>query len=89
MTTPATDSPTCPRARCGGPLVTYEVEQESPVPEGLLRCAGCGRYSEATPEQRAQAAAADAAYEAEQTRLRHEDASQRGGRGCAHSRRPC
>lgn len=89
MTTPATNSPTCPRDRCGGPLVTYEAEQESPVPAGLLRCAGCGRYSEATPEQRAQAEAADAAYEAEQTRLRHEDASERGGRGCTHSRRPC
>lgn len=65
MTTPATNSPTCPRDRCGGPLVTYEAEQESPVPAGLLRCAGCGRYSEVTPEQRAQAEAADAAYEAD------------------------
>jgi hypothetical protein len=66
MTTPATNSPTCPRDRCGGPLVTYEAEQESLVPAGLLRCAGCGRYSEATPEQRAQAEAADAAWKAEQ-----------------------
>jgi hypothetical protein len=66
MTTPATNSPTCPRDRCGGPLVTYEAEQESQVPAGLLRCAGCGRYSEATPEQLAQAEAADAAWAAEQ-----------------------
>lgn len=62
MPNPATNSPTCPRDRCGGPLVTYEAEQESPVPEGLLRCAGCGRYSEVTLEQRAQAEAADAAW---------------------------
>lgn len=66
MTTPATNSPTCPRDRCGGPLVTYEAEQESPVPADLLRCAGCGRYSDATPEMRAQAEAADAAWAAEQ-----------------------
>lgn len=71
MTTPATDSPTCPRERCGGPLVTYEAESEAAVPAGLLRCAGCGRYSDATPEMRAQAEAADAAWfedQAESTR---------------------
>lgn len=58
-------SPACPREKCGGLLVTYEHDQESTVPEGLLRCAGCGRYSESTPEMNAQAAAADAAWRAE------------------------
>lgn len=47
---------------CGGPLVAYDHDDESPVPAGLLRCTACGRYSEATAEQRTQAEAADAAW---------------------------
>ena len=62
MTTPK--SPSCPRAKCGGPLVTTEYDGESLVEVGLLRCAGCGLYSNATDEMREQARVADAAWEA-------------------------
>lgn len=54
------NTPTCPR--CTGPLVAYDHDDESPTPPGLLRCTACGRYAEATAEQRAQAEAADAAW---------------------------
>jgi len=62
MTTPKNQS--CPREKCRGPLVTTEYDGESPVEIGLLRCAGCGMYSNATDEMREQAAIADAAWEA-------------------------
>lgn len=54
------NTPTCPR--CAGPLVAYDHDDESPTSAGLLRCTACGRYAEATAEQRAQAEAADAAW---------------------------
>ena len=57
-------NPSCPREKCGGPLVTTEYDGESPVEAGLLRCVGCGMYSNASDEMREQAALADAAWEA-------------------------
>jgi hypothetical protein len=64
MTTPATNSPICPRLRCGGPLVTYDAHGES-LDRDVLRCAACGQQTLGTPDQVAQARAADAAHEAD------------------------
>lgn len=62
------DTPTCPLERsgspCGGPLTAAD-ELLGP---GELWCCACGRKSAATPEQVAQAAHADAAWETEQSR---------------------
>jgi len=67
------DTPTCPLERsgspCGGPLTAADELLGS----GELWCCACGRKSEATPEQVAQARRADAAWEVEQDRseIRH------------------
>lgn len=68
MTTPATDCPPCPA--CGLPSVCGP-DRAGPT---ALVCGGCGLLWTGTPAQRAQAACADAAYEAliaaEEERLR-------------------
>ena len=58
-------NPPCPRP-CGGLLVSYEDDDETPVTEGHLRCAGCGRYFGATDEMQAAARHADADRRTEQ-----------------------
>ena len=64
------ESPLCklssPRiGPCEGPLVTGEWASRD-VPAGHLVCAACGEVQPATPEEVAQATAADAAYDEEE-----------------------
>lgn len=60
------DCPPCPR--CGLPVgVTYN-RNDRPLPPPQLRCPACGAQWEATPEDHARAAAADAAWCEAETR---------------------
>jgi hypothetical protein len=61
------DTPQCPRPGCRGPGVTYCMHT-GPIAAPGLRCAACGQQWDATPDERAQAERADAAWEAEQRR---------------------
>lgn len=62
---PHHDCPQCPH--CGLGCMAYDRDYR-PLPAPRLWCPACGRQHDATPEARAQAERADAAWEREVSR---------------------
>lgn len=77
------DCPVCPRCRAPV-LIPAHPETGDPLPAGQLWCPACGEYRPCSPEERAQADRAEAAWE---QRLQREEAERDRKRAVEAQRR--